>query len=284
MKLILFILSIAAYAQTVGTPAQLQGNGAPLDAACTSTNIGQEYFQKDATSGQESWKCKTAGQPWLRSVTVNGVTSTTTLGADLPLYGDGLKVIKPGTKSGNTNITVTTTGTQTLNDCVKIDASGNHIAAGAACGSVPFYDFQGTTSAITMTGSDVVIYTTTVPPLAAGKCYHVEYGFKNSGITSTVKFFLDSTSINQYTNGTGSPAKGSFLICNKAGVQNAQSFVFLTPFFYNNTLLIESNASGVDNYAIYESWATKDFTASGTIAMKATAASGTVTGLFWHIT
>lgn len=38
-------------------------------------------------------------------------------------------------KSGNTSTYATTTGTQTPGDCVTIDASGNHIAAGAACGS-----------------------------------------------------------------------------------------------------------------------------------------------------
>lgn len=39
------------------------------------------------------------------------------------------------TKSGNTSTYVTTTGAQTSGDCVKIDASGNHIANGSACGS-----------------------------------------------------------------------------------------------------------------------------------------------------
>jgi hypothetical protein len=40
-----------------------------------------------------------------------------------------------GTRSGNTTAYVTTTGTQTSGDCVKIDANGNHIANGSACGS-----------------------------------------------------------------------------------------------------------------------------------------------------
>jgi hypothetical protein len=38
-------------------------------------------------------------------------------------------------RSGNTTTAVTTTGTQTNGDCVKIDANGNHIANGSACGS-----------------------------------------------------------------------------------------------------------------------------------------------------
>ena len=40
-----------------------------------------------------------------------------------------------GTRSGNTTAYVTTTGTQTSGDCVKIDANGNHVANGSACGS-----------------------------------------------------------------------------------------------------------------------------------------------------
>lgn len=37
-------------------------------------------------------------------------------------------------KSGTGTVVVTTTGAQTSGDCVEIDASGNHIASGAACG------------------------------------------------------------------------------------------------------------------------------------------------------
>lgn len=39
-----------------------------------------------------------------------------------------------GTATGNTSKFATSTGTLTTNDCVKIDASGNYIDAGVACG------------------------------------------------------------------------------------------------------------------------------------------------------
>lgn len=62
--------------------------------------------------------------------------SSGVLGANLPLFGGGAGASPiAGTRSGNTTVVVTTTGTQTSGDCVKIDASGNHIANGAACAS-----------------------------------------------------------------------------------------------------------------------------------------------------
>lgn len=63
------------------------------------------------------------------------VTQAATLTANLPLIGGGSGTgVNVGTRSGNTTAFVTTTGTQTSGDCVKIDASGNHIANGSACG------------------------------------------------------------------------------------------------------------------------------------------------------
>ncbi|MDQ2083197.1 hypothetical protein RA307_23685 [Xanthobacteraceae bacterium Astr-EGSB] len=50
------------------------------------------------------------------------------VGADLPLP------FKSGTRSGNTSKFVTTTGTLTSSNCVRIDADGNFVDAGAGCG------------------------------------------------------------------------------------------------------------------------------------------------------
>lgn len=61
--------------------------------------------------------------------------SSATLTANLPIFGGGAGSTPfSGTRSGNTTQVVTTTGTQTNGNCVSIDASGNHIASGAACG------------------------------------------------------------------------------------------------------------------------------------------------------
>ena len=62
--------------------------------------------------------------------------SSAALTANLPVIGGGAGgAPSVGTRSGNTTAFVTTTGTQTSGDCVKIDASGNHVAATGSTGS-----------------------------------------------------------------------------------------------------------------------------------------------------
>lgn len=64
------------------------------------------------------------------------LASSGALTANLPVIGGGAGVAPTvGTRSGNTTAFVTTTGTLTSGDCVKIDANGNFIANGSACGS-----------------------------------------------------------------------------------------------------------------------------------------------------
>src|SRR5262249_53279671 len=55
------------------------------------------------------------------------VTHTRNLTANQPLFGNGTGDIKVGTKSGNTNEVVTTTGSQTSGAIVAIDSNGNHV-------------------------------------------------------------------------------------------------------------------------------------------------------------
>ncbi len=60
--------------------------------------------------------------------------SSGALTANLPVIGGGAGAAPTvGSRSGNTTVFVTTTGTQTSTDCVSIDASGNHIASGIPC-------------------------------------------------------------------------------------------------------------------------------------------------------
>lgn len=74
------------------------------------------------------------GIPYFSSSTA--WASSAALTANMPVIGGGAGTAPSvGTVSGNTTEFVTTTGTQTSGDCVKIDANGNHIDAGAACGS-----------------------------------------------------------------------------------------------------------------------------------------------------
>ena len=87
----------------------------------------------------------------------NAVTAAGTLTSNLPMIGGGSKAAAVGTRSGNTTAYVTTTGTQTSGDCVKIDANGNHVANGSACASGSLGgDLSGTTAAATVAKVDGV--------------------------------------------------------------------------------------------------------------------------------
>lgn len=74
------------------------------------------------------------GIPYFASTST--IASSAALTASLPVFGGGAGAAPvSGTRSGNTTEVVTTTGAQTSGNCVTIDANGNHVAAGSACGS-----------------------------------------------------------------------------------------------------------------------------------------------------
>ncbi len=89
------------------------------------------------------------GIPYFSASTT--IASSAALTANAPLIGGGAGASPTvGTKSGSTTVFVTTTGSQTASDCVKIDASGNHVAHGAPCGSAITVT-DGTNSVATVT-------------------------------------------------------------------------------------------------------------------------------------
>lgn len=118
------------------------------------------------------------------------LASSGALTANLPVIGGGAGVAPTvGTRSGNTTAYVTTTGTQTSGDCVKIDASGNHIANGSACGSgsggsagsslftsTADAVIGNTASELTLVGTGVGSKTTTANYFAAGTSLELELG------------------------------------------------------------------------------------------------------------
>jgi hypothetical protein len=74
------------------------------------------------------------GIPYYSGATT--IASSAALTANLPVIGGGAGVAPSvGTVSGNTTKFVTSTGTLTNGHCVSIDANGNYVDAGAACGA-----------------------------------------------------------------------------------------------------------------------------------------------------
>ena len=126
-----------------GTPVTTSGT---LALTVAGTSGGIPYFS--------------SGSTW---------ASSAALTANLPVIGGGAgSAPSVGTRSGNTTQYVTTTGTQTSGDCVKIDANGNHIANGSACGGGGGASItQGTLASIPGTCTTNDLYFTTDSPYTA---------------------------------------------------------------------------------------------------------------------
>ncbi len=102
---------------TVGTITSGIWNGTKVDVSHGGTNI---------TSG-------TAGG--VLAFTASGViASSGALTSGLPVIGGGTSVPSVGTVSGNTTKFATMSGSITSGNCVKVDASGNLVDFGGACG------------------------------------------------------------------------------------------------------------------------------------------------------
>ena len=85
----------------------------------------------------------------------NGGTGQTTFTANLPLIGNGASAIAQGTRSGNTTVFGTVTGTTPNGACVSFDGAGNLQNAGVgACGGT---GGSGTVSASTT--NNLAVYT-----------------------------------------------------------------------------------------------------------------------------
>jgi hypothetical protein len=65
----------------------------------------------------------------------HGGLGATSFTANLPIIGNGSSNPIVGSRSGNTTVFATSNGALTANDCVKVDASGNFVDAGATCGA-----------------------------------------------------------------------------------------------------------------------------------------------------
>jgi hypothetical protein len=152
-------ISVAAGVPTINIDTTCVLTFSSGTSAVSATGaLGTFYFETDRPAmyfypetDTEHWGLSlpagtgtSGGIPYF-TATADVLASSGALTANLPVIGGGAGAAPAvGTRSGNTTAFVTTTGTQTSGNCVSIDANGNHIASGAACGGSG-YDPSSTT-------------------------------------------------------------------------------------------------------------------------------------------
>jgi hypothetical protein len=171
-------------------------------------------------------------------------------------------------------------------------------ATGSSVGIWSFYQnfnvFQGTGSAVTMNGSDVSLFTFIVPPLAAGGCYHLDYGVGAGLSSATIKVKIDGTIIS--TPFTAASITGvnvsvaGVLYCNNAGTQSAQTLTYLlgaagfvTTFFTANSGWSYSAGGPSENDAPISTPAAIDWSVPHTLSITANQANGSVVPAYAHV-
>lgn len=144
---------------------------------------------------------------------------------------------------------------------------------------------QGPQSAVTMTGSDVAVYSfSNVPALAADACYAIDFVIKaGSAGATTYKLYADSTAIASITSvGATAWRHARLLYCNNHAVQNAQTI----SMGYEGYCVDGTCATGItgwtQDYPLGLSPTITnnvDWSSSHTLSLRGNAASGTVNPL-----
>lgn len=163
--------------------------------------------------------------------------------------------------------TITSTGTIACATCVT---------------ALPFTDFQTTTGTGTSTGTAIVLYTTTAPALAAGKCYTIEFEGQNAAANGDFKIMVDSTQIAEPYNGAND-ISGRYVHCNNASSQAAQTTFAVPGQGFYSAGIISYNGNPNNALATLTTTQAIDWTMSHAVKLTVTAASGTYKGGYWHI-
>lgn len=141
------------------------------------------------------------------------IASSGALGANLPVIGGGAGVAPSvGTRSGNTTAFVTTTGTQTSGDCVKIDASGNHIANGSACASAPSVGTWSPTFTGSSTGGTQTYSVQFGNYVKTGTNVVATFELRLSAISATGNLLLTNLPFTSLNANSGSSTPGSCMV------------------------------------------------------------------------
>lgn len=109
---------------------------------------------------------------WLNANKAPNPITCTGTGQVLHWNGSLWSCVTPYTLSGNTTVLSTSSGTLTSGHCVQIDANGNYVDAGAACGTGGGTTYTpGPSGGITISGSQIDIQTTIVPRVSVSNTF-----------------------------------------------------------------------------------------------------------------
>lgn len=276
--------AVLAGTSTANLPLLSQASTAPVWASIS--------YPTSATSG---------GIPYFSSTTA--IASSGVLTASAPVIGGGAGVAPTvGTRSGTTTTFATTSGTLTASTCVQIDASGNLVSTGTACGSGGGGGSGGNNSALytstadatnnatasdtTLIGSGVGSTTTAANYFSAGtSLLLIAEGYLSTALTpDTLTFQVKAGSTSVASTGaltlTGSLTNSvwrlvALVTCRTTGVSGT---------FQVNTLFESSGAAltPLDGKMLNTSTITLDTTATQVwdvvAAWGATTAGDTITG------
>lgn len=175
-----------------------------------------------------------------------------------------------------------------LNYTTSTGGSCTWTAVGGSSG--PFINSQGNTGAITMTGSDVTIWSVTgVSALATGSCYQIDFTILDNTAGGFTHGYLkvDGTIVSDLLGGAGSAGfyqAFHFSYCNNVGSQAAQTMVQGNSGYCG----VSSNCAGgsytgsVTPIGILSTPTAVNWATTHTVSFTLAAASGNMTGLAWR--
>jgi hypothetical protein len=200
-----------------------------------------------------------------------GQTLPAPIFAGTPTLGSSCALLPPGNTAGVATALIDVSGRIYTCKGTPPATAGTWVIYGV------FDSFQGTGSAVAMTGSPVPIFTFSVPPLSAGSCYVLNYGILAGLSAATIQVAVDGTVISQpYSSGFLTTAANvtAAAYCNNSGTQSSQMLVYEYGAPY-------SADGGADSWV--NSPPSVDWSVPHVISINVSQSSGSVTGAYAHV-
>jgi hypothetical protein len=158
----------------------------------------------------------------------------------------------------------------------------------------PFGIFLGGQTAVAMTGTDVPLFTASLPPLAPGGCFDISYGVGAGLNGGTLKLQIDGNTISQPFTASSLTQVNinvfGLILCNLPGTQTVQQLTylggpaaFISNFWTPNSSWSYPTATPLENDAPVSTPASIDWSKGHTFTLTAAQSSGSVTPQYLRI-